>query len=187
MGFFYSRGMDMKKVHIVLFAVLLLVLIGCGGGSDAPAVAPAPVPDDTINLPKTGQTTSYADAAEPVPFDDFVKIAEQTLDALDEIETVLSSSNSTQDLARVAFNKFDIAQKKYHRYVTSPRFPEGVQRDIAAAMFLSRMQYETAFLNGIYSKEPDNVNQSTFDKAKQSTQEARDKFMKYKNNHNNRK
>lgn len=116
-------------------------------------------------------------AAEPIPFDDFVKITEEALDALDEIETVFSSSDSTKREAKLAFKKFDTVWKKYKRFKTTAS-ESTVQFEITFGMWMARMQFETASLEGLNGK--------SHNEAIKTTQKARDLFMKYKKDNTNK-
>jgi hypothetical protein len=109
-------------------------------------------------------------AADAVPFKDFVSITEKVLDTLDEIETVFSDSESMKIEAKMAFKKFDIAMKKYDRYVKT--WPEGKQGIIAWKMQSARLLYDMTLFEGLYGK--------SHEEAKIATQEARDMFAKYR-------
>jgi hypothetical protein len=52
-----------------------------------------------------------------IPYNDIVKLTENVLDALDEVETVFGNSRSTKYEARTATNKLSVALKKYDRYL----------------------------------------------------------------------
>ena len=109
-------------------------------------------------------------AAEPVPFKDFVPITEKVLDTLDEIETIFSDSESMKIEAKMAFKKFDIAMKKYDRYVKI--WPEGKQGVIAWKMQSARLLYDMTLIEGLHGK--------SHKEAEQAIQEARDLFAEYK-------
>lgn len=47
----------MRKTYLVLLAVLFMFLMACGGGGGDAAVAPPAL--TAVDLPKTGQITSY--------------------------------------------------------------------------------------------------------------------------------
>ena len=109
-------------------------------------------------------------ATEPVPFKDFVSITEKVLDTLDEIETVFSDSDSRKIEAKMAFKKFDIAMKKYDRYIKT--WPEGKQGMIAWKMQSARLLYDMTLIEGTHGK--------SHGEAEKAVQEARDLFAEYK-------
>jgi hypothetical protein len=111
-----------------------------------------------------------AQAAEAVPFKDFVSITEKVLDTLDEIETVFSDSESMKIEAKMALKKFDIAKKKYERYVKT--WPEGKQILIVWEMQSARLSYEMTLIEGLHGK--------SHDEANKATQKARDLFAEYR-------
>ena len=109
-------------------------------------------------------------AVEPVPFGEFISITEKGLDALDEVETVFSDSESMKIEVKMAFKKYDIAVKKYDRYVKT--WPKGKQADIAWAMAKARLAYDLTLTEGLHGK--------SHEDAKIATQEAREMFVKYR-------
>ena len=109
-------------------------------------------------------------AADAVPFKDFVSITEKVLDTLDEMETVFSDSESMKIEAKMAFKNFDIAMKKYDRYVKT--WPEGKQDIIAWKMQNVRLLYKMTLIEGLHGKSQK--------EAEQAIQEARDLFAEYK-------
>jgi hypothetical protein len=116
--------------------------------------------------------TAIAQAAEPIPFKEFISITEKVLDALDEIEVVFSNSNSTKIEVKQAFKKLDTEMLKYRRYVKDWRKSPGKQADIIKAIATANIDYEITELKGIYDK--------SHEEAKLATQEARELFMRYK-------
>lgn len=123
-------------------------------------------------------------AAEPVPFDDFVKITEQALDALDEIETVCSSGHSTKKEAMSAFKKFDTVMKKYDRYTDTTSWPGSVQMNIWIKLTSARLSWQIVLQDITFHERLDVKSR---DEAMQITQEVRDKFMEYKNKNSHKK
>lgn len=109
-------------------------------------------------------------AADTVPFKTFISITEKVLDALDEMEIVFSDSESTKIDVKMAFKKFDIAMKKYDRYVET--WPEGKQGIIAWKMQSVRLLYEMTLIEGLHGKSQK--------EAEQAIQEARNLFAEYK-------
>lgn len=108
-------------------------------------------------------------ATEPVPFKDFISITEKVFDALDEIETVFSDSDSRKIEAKMAFKKFDISMKKYDRYIKT--WPEGKQGMIAWKMQSARLLYDMTLIEGTHGK--------SHGEAEKAVQEARDLFAEY--------
>jgi hypothetical protein len=115
--------------------------------------------------------TTLATASDIIAKSDFIRITDQVIDVLDEIEIVFSDSNSSKYEAEKVLKKFDIVMKKYDRYVKN--WPNGIQLQIVWAMTKAKLCYKMALIEGFRGQNHED--------AEKSAEEARSMFMKYKN------
>src|SRR3970040_605197 len=85
---------------------------------------------------------AIAQAAEPVPYKEFISITEKVLDALDEIEVVFSNNESMKIEWDMAFKKLDIEMLKYRRYAQDWGKSPGKQAAIRKAIIAAYAEYK---------------------------------------------
>ncbi|MDZ4185223.1 MAG: hypothetical protein U1D97_09620 [Desulfuromonadales bacterium] len=100
---------------------------------------------------------------------DFIKYTDSTLDALDEVEVVITSKNGTERDADKALQKVDIALKKFDRIQMKEDSPEN---DLFLKITYCRLRYAIVLNEGIYGEQ--------HDKARSEYKEIMDLFGKYK-------
>lgn len=110
-------------------------------------------------------------AQEQMPRDEFIRITENALDALDKLETIFSSTGSTKMEARMAQNDLKTALKKYDRYESYKKTK--AQNEIIVSISMADFAYMPMVMTG-------SVDEKLFNDAKTSAQKARDQFGKYK-------
>ena len=124
---------------------------------------------------------------EPIPSKEFVLITENVLDALDEIEVVLSSYHSTKYELKMAFKKLDIALMKYRRYVEDWRKLKykSKQSSIVSTISTAHCCYRTTEVELELkelgkAKKNEGRHGKTHERARRYAQEARELLTKYK-------
>jgi hypothetical protein len=113
-------------------------------------------------------------AAEPIPYNTFVSITENAMDALDEVAEVWSLPESTEiDRTRV-LNRFDAAIKQYNRYVNDwPK--DSKQGEIVKSMTVARGTYQVSASHYLSQSR-----KTYLPMAEDQIQRALDLYMAYK-------
>jgi hypothetical protein len=109
-------------------------------------------------------------AQEQMPRDEFIRITENALDALDKLETIFSSVRPNKRDASMAQLDLETTLKKYERYKAYKRTKTqgSIIFNLEAANTLYMMMISLGTID------------ETFDHAKTAAQEARDLFGAYK-------
>jgi chromosome segregation ATPase len=110
-------------------------------------------------------------AKDSVPRSEFIKYTEEALNALDEVEVVFSSSESSKYEAEKALKSLDIAIKKYERF-DGLDWGKTNENKIAWEITYSSLNYNRVLLEGLYG--------SSHEEAKKLAQGARSLFQEYK-------
>lgn len=118
-----------------------------------------------------GISLTIISAQEQIPRDEFIRITENALDAIDKLETIFSSTGSTKMEARMAQNDLKTALKKYDRYESYKKTK--AQDEIIISILMADFAYMPMVMTG-------SVDEKLFNDAKTYAQEARDLFGKYK-------
>jgi len=108
---------------------------------------------------------------EPVPRGDFIKLTENALDALDEVESTLNHSTPRIEIQK-ALNKSEAANKRYKRYVPDV-WPKGSQREIVGQLSAAHYYYGVYLFTELQSDESKKAGETAATKARKL-------FRKYK-------
>ena len=110
--------------------------------------------------------------AESIPYAEFVEVTDKALDALDDVEAIISSSEAKKRDAKQALTKLDAAIKKYDRHMTARWNLEEQQRKI-----IEKLQ-EAYSGFGLYVEL--GGDKKWRDNGESSAKEVRELFMVYK-------
>ena len=120
-----------------------------------------------------GTAFTSISAQEPMPRDEFMKITDNALDALDKLGTIFSSTGSTKMESKLAQNDIDIALMKFDLY-ESYKITKA-QHEIIVAISMADLTYMPMVIAG-------SVDVKLYNTAKLYTQKAHDLIEKYKTN-----
>lgn len=124
----------------------------------------------TVENKQISQEVQRIPKNDPIPKQEFIKITEEILNVLDEVDSAFSSSETKTFEAKALLKKLDTVQKKYDRYVESwPK--DNIQSQIVWAIRKAWMEFDMTLISGLYSQ----VHQE----AKESAKKARELFGNY--------